>query len=99
MVSIVMFFVIAALAIAIWLLFGSKKIKHKFFAIFLIALILFSFFSFNMVFKGKEISVKSISDLGKIFKIYFFWIGNIFGNIKILTGEAVKMDWKGNKTT
>jgi len=94
----VVFFVIAILVVAIWFLFGFKRIKHKLLSIFLIALVLFSFFSFNIVFKGKEISMNSISDLGKIFKIYFSWLGNIFGNMKTITGQAVEMDWQGNQT-
>ena len=94
-----MFFVIAALVIGIWLLFGFKRMKHKFVAILLIGLLLFGFFSFNIVFKGKDVSVNNVSDIGKIFKIYFSWLGNIFGNMKTITGQAIKMDWQGNKTT
>jgi len=93
------FFVIAALVIGIWLLFGFKRMKHKFVAILLIGLLLFGFFSFNIVFKGKDVSVNNVSDIGKIFKIYFSWLGNIFGNMKTITGQAIKMDWQGNKTT
>ena len=95
----VVFFVIAALVIGIWLLFGFKRMKHKFIAILLIGFLLFGFFSFNIVFKGKDVSVNNISDFGKIFKIYFSWLGNIFGNMKTITGQAIKMDWQGNKTT
>jgi len=95
----VVFFVIAALVIGIWLLFGFKRMKHKFVAILLIGLLLFGFFSFNIVFKGKDVSVNNVSDIGKIFKIYFSWLGNVFGNMKTITGQAIKMDWQGNKTT
>ncbi len=94
----VVFFIIAILIAAVWLLFGFKRVKHKILSIFLIALILFSFFSFNVVFKGKEISIKNVSDLGNIAKLYFSWLGNALGNMKIITGQAVKMDWQGNKT-
>ena len=95
----VVFFVIAALVIGIWLLFGFKRMKHKFVAILLIGFLLFGFFSFNIVFKGKDVSVNNVSDIGKIFKIYFSWLGNVFGNMKTITGQAIKMDWQGNKTT
>ena len=91
--------VIAILIVAIWFLFGFKRIKHKFFAIFLIALILFSFFTFNFAFKGKEISVNNISDFANVFKTYFSWLGTAFGNLNYLTSNAVKMDWQGNRTT
>jgi uncharacterized membrane protein YphA (DoxX/SURF4 family) len=89
--------VVAILIIAILLLYGFMK--HKFFALFLIALLLFSFFTFNAAFNSKKISVNNLSDLGKTFKVYFSWFGNLFGNIKSITADAVKMDWNGNQTT
>jgi hypothetical protein len=99
MVFSTVLFVIVGLIAAIWLLFGFKRMKHKLFAIILIAIVLFVFFSFNFAFNGKEISINSVSDLGKTFRVYFSWFGNIFGNLKTITGQAVKMDWYGNKTT
>ncbi len=95
----VIIFVIAILIVAIWLLYGFKRIKHKFLAIFLIALVLFSFLSFGAVFGNRDISIKNVSDLGNVVKIYFSWLGSIFGNVKSITADAVKMDWQGNKTT
>jgi c-di-AMP phosphodiesterase-like protein len=94
-----MIIIIAILIAAIWIIFGFKRMRHKLLALFLIALILFSFFSFNSVFKGKDISIKSVSDLGKITKIYFSWLGNIFNNLKTIGGQAVKMDWQGNNSS
>jgi hypothetical protein len=91
--------IIAVLIIGIWMIFGLKRMKYKLLALFLIALVLFSLFSFNSVFKGKDISINNISDLGKIMKIYFSWLGNIFNNFKTISGQAVKMDWRGNNTS
>ncbi len=95
----VVIFIIAVLIIAIWIVFGIKTIKHKFLALCLIALVLFSFFSFNAVFKGKDISIQNLSDLESIVKIYFSWLGNAFNNVKLITTQAIKMNWKGNSTT
>ncbi len=94
----VVVFVIAILIVAIWSLYGLKRIKHKFLAIFLIALVLFSFLSFGVVFGEKDISIKNVSDLGNVAKLYFSWLGSIFGNMKSITANAVKMNWQGNKT-
>ena len=91
--------IIVIAAIAIFLLFGFKKMRHKFLALFLIALVLFSFFTFNAAFSDKKISINSLSDLGKTFKVYFSWLGNVFVNIQSITANAVKMDWRGNQTT
>jgi hypothetical protein len=95
----VIIFIIVVLIVTIWIIFGFKKVKHKFFALFLIALILFSFFSFNAAFGGKDISINSISDLGGVAKLYFSWLVNVFNNMKVITTQAVKMDWRGNETT
>lgn len=93
------FFVIGVLIVAVWCIFKVKGFQHKFVTIFLIALILFSFFSFYLAFHGKGVSIKNISDIEKVAKLYFSWLGNVFGNMKVLTGQAIKMNWQGNKTT
>jgi hypothetical protein len=99
MVMSVVIFIIAILIVVIWLTFGFKRVRHKFFALFLIALILFSFFSFTAAFGGKELSVTGFSDIGKIAGIYFSWLANSFNNLKLITTQAIKMDWQTNKTT
>ena len=96
--SVVVFLVIAVVAL-IWILFEMKHLKHKLFAIFLIALILFGFFSYNAVFKGKEIKVESISDVTGLAKIYFSWLTTAFNNIKVITAQVVNMDWQGNSSS
>ena len=93
-----MIFLIIALVVAVYLLFEVKRMKHKFFAFFLIALILFGFFSFNLVFKGEEIPLDNITDLGNAAKLYFNWIAYAFNNVKVLTANVIETDWKGNET-
>ena len=94
----VVIFVIAILIAAIWILYGFKRMKHRFLAIILIALVLFSFLSFGIVFKGENISVENISDFGNVARLYLSWLGSVFGNFKMITANAVKMDWRGNST-
>lgn len=95
----IVIFIIAVLIVAIWIIYGLKRIRHKFLAIFLIALVLFSFLSFGFVFNGRDISMNNFSDFGNVVKLYFSWLGSVFVNIKSMTADAVKMDWQGNKTT
>jgi hypothetical protein len=90
---------IAAIILGIWIIFGFKRMRHKMLALFLIALVLFSFFSFNSAFKEKDFSINSLSDLGTGMKIYLSWFVNIFGNLKTLSGQVIKMDWEGNSTS
>lgn len=91
-------FVIIVLIITIWVFIELKRFRHKIFAIFLICLVLFLYLSFNAVFKGKEINLKNIPGITAATKIYFSWLGSIFGNLKTITANAIQMDWKGNQT-
>lgn len=91
-------FIIIALVVAIYFIFEFKKLRHKLSALFLIALLLFGFFSFNAVFKGKDVSINSIADVENVAKIYFGWLGFAFNNVKVLTTNAIHMNWKGNQT-
>ena len=89
--------IIIALVIAlIWIFVELRRFQHKFFAIFLIALILFSYFGFVVTLKGKDINFKSADGLQTVAKLYFVWIGSIFKNFKTITANAIKLDWKGD---
>ena len=88
--------IIIALVIAlIWIFVELRRFKHKFFAIFLIVLILASYFGFVVPLKGKDVNYKSIDGLQNVAKLYFIWIGSIFKNFKTITANAIKLDWKG----
>jgi hypothetical protein len=93
--------IIAAVVIVIWVAVEFKRFKHKFFAILLILLIIFSYISFVVVLKGKNIDYKSPEGIKTAGKIYFAWLGSVFSNIKVITTNAIHMDWKAdaNMTT
>ncbi|MCK5043771.1 hypothetical protein KAR52_02105 [Candidatus Pacearchaeota archaeon] len=86
-------FIVAIAVIAIWVIFEMKRFKHKLFAIVLIALILFTYIGFNTSLKGEEIDFKTVAGLTKGFKLYFSWLTSVVGNLKLLTTNAIKMDW------
>jgi len=62
------------------------------------ALILFTYFSFTATLKGKDLDLKTISGLTTATKLYFTWLGSMFGNLKTITTNAIKMNWKSNET-
>ena len=72
--------------------------KHKFFVFLVILLIIISYLSFTIVLKNQNIDYKSVSGVVKASKLYYAWLGSLFGNFKTMTSYAVKMDWKGNET-
>jgi len=91
--------IIAVSIIGIYVLVEFKRFKHKMFAIFLIAMILFFYLSAVYVFKGKDLDMKTIPGVIDITKVYFSWLFSIFGNVKSVTSNAVKMDWGVNEST
>ena len=91
--------IIAVLIAAIWIIIEIKRLKHKLFAIFLIALILFAYISFTFVLKDKPIDLKSPSGLMEASKIYFSWLGSATRNMKSVTTYAFKQDWGAEKNS
>lgn len=92
--------VIGVLIAAIWLVIEIKRMRHKLFAVFLIALILFTYISFSVVLKNEHVDLTSVSGIGKASKLYVAWLGSAFSNIKAITSYATKQDWssEGNQT-
>ena len=98
MVVGVTFFVISILIISIWVIIEIKRLKHKLFAIFLIALILSVYFSFTFVIQGQDVDFKTVPGIIKATKIYFSWLCFVFENLKTITTDAIHMNWEINKT-
>ena len=98
MVVKVTLFVLAVLIAAIWIIVELKRLRHKLFAIFLIALVLFTYISFTITLRGQDIDYTTISGVMEAGKLYFSWLGFVFGNLKTMTIHAIQMDWKGNQT-
>jgi hypothetical protein len=92
-------FILAILIIAIWVIVEVKRMRHKLFAIFLIALILFSYFSFTIVLKGEDVNLKTVPGIIKAGDLYITWLGYMLGNLKSISTYAFKKDWKIDNNT
>ena len=93
--------IVGGLIIAIWAIIEVKRFKHKVFAMLLIILIIFTYTSFTVTLKGNSIGpedLKTMSGIVSASKLYLSWLSSIFGNLKLITLNAIKMDWKGNET-
>jgi uncharacterized membrane protein len=86
------------LVVAVWVIIEIKRMKHKIFAIVLIIAILFVYLSVVYVFKGHDIDLGSISGMVDASKLYLSWLGGVFGNMKSITTNAIKLDWGLNKS-
>ncbi len=90
--------VIGILVVFIWVTIEFKRMKHKVFAIFLIALILFAYVTGMMVLRGEDVNLKTVPGIIQASKLYFSWLGSAFGNVQAITTNAIRMDWSGNET-
>lgn len=88
--------VVVLLIAGVWLLIEVKRLKHKLFAIFLIALILFTYFGFLASINGRGIDFTTTSGWVEAGGLYFSWISGIFVKIKNITMYAVGLDWKND---
>lgn len=91
--------IVGIIVVFIWVFIELKRFRHKLWAIFLVALILFSYLGFLASIKGEEINFKTVGGLKIAGNLYLSWLGNIFKNVKIITASAVKMDWDGKNST
>ena len=92
-------FILVILIVTIWVIIEVKRFKHKLLAIFLIGLVLFSYFSFSVVIKQhKDINFSTPSGMLRASELYFSWLGSLFGNIKQVTTNAIHMNWSGETT-
>jgi hypothetical protein len=82
----------------IWLFIEVKRARHKVFAVALILVMIFLYFSVTYVFQGKNVDYKSVSGISDATKIYFNWLGYFYGNVKTVTMNTIRMDWGGNVT-
>jgi predicted ferric reductase len=89
---------VVVLIVAIWLIIEFKRFRHKILAVFLILLILFTYFSFASVIKDKGLDLKTFDGMKQAGKLYLLWLGNAFQNVKVVTSNVIDMDWSGNDT-
>jgi glucan phosphoethanolaminetransferase (alkaline phosphatase superfamily) len=85
--------IVGILVALVWIVIEFKRFRHKLLAVFLIVLIIFTYVSFLVTLKGKDIDFKSVDGLKEAGTLYFSWLGSVFGNIKSITTNAIKMDW------
>lgn len=75
-----------------------SHLKHKISISFAILFLLFIYLSFVKVLNSNELDVNSAGEFFSATKLYFSWLGHAFSNIKVLTGNAIRMDWFTNST-
>lgn len=88
-----------ALIVVVLLFIKFRHFKHRTFAILLILLLVFVYVTSTRVLHQYDLNLKSVAGIEKAVKVYFVWLGGAFDNLKVITGNAMKMDWDiKNKT-
>lgn len=87
---------VIVLIVTIWLFIEFKRFRHKMLAVFLILLIVFTYISFSSVIKGKDLDLKTFDGMKQAGKLYVLWLGNAFKNVKVVTSNAIDMNWGVN---
>ena len=90
-------FIIALFIVGV-LVVKARHVKHRFFAILLVLLVLFFYLTVPRVIQGHDVDLKTFDGIILTVRLYFAWLVHAFGNFQELTGKAVGMDWVGNQT-
>lgn len=90
--------ILAILIALIFLVFKVRHFRHRIFTIVLILLVIFFYLTIPQVILNNDVDLKSFNGIIKAGKLYVIWLGQSFNNLKILTGQALGMDWVGNRT-
>jgi len=72
--------------------------QNRFYIVVIILLILFFYISASKVINDNSINLKSFNGWMSLVKLYFTWLGHALGNVKVVVGNVIKMDWSGNST-
>lgn len=93
---------IVVVIVIIWVIIELKRkgvsFKHRLLAIFIIFLLLFTYFSFTIVLKGKSLDFSSWDSIKGAGIMYYSWLVSSFGNVKTLTTNAIHMNWGINNS-
>lgn len=92
------FIIIAAVFIGLWFFIELQKLRYRIIAIAIIILAVFFYFSFNFVQDEYVEEPEGVNGTIKSVDIYFSWLGHAYDNFKIITGNALKMNWTGNES-
>lgn len=96
MVSLI---VIVILSIIGLIIVKVINLRHKFFIITLIILILFLYTTISIVADKNNLDLTTTNGFFNSIKVYISWLANGFENLKSLSGRAVELDWKSSNKT
>ena len=88
--------IIAALVVLAFVFLKIKHIKHKLVLVLIIIALLFVYTTGSQILDGYEIEWKTTEGMSRAIGLYTSWLGGVFDNLKVITANAIKMDWSRN---
>ena len=92
-IIILILVVVAVLAIKM------NHLKHRSVIIIVVLVALFFYASVTFIAAKNNLTMDSYDGFISTMKVYGGWLANGFQNIKVLTGNAIKMDWTATNAT
>jgi len=89
--------VIAILVGAALIALKMNHMRHKLWIILLVFAALFLYTSVAVVYKENSLEFNTIGGILSSAKVYVGWLGNSLQNLKVVVGNAIKMDWTSSK--
>lgn len=76
-----------------------NHLRHRMFIIALIVVALFFYLTVTFVATKNNVNMNSYDGFINGIKVYGGWLANGFQNMKLITGNAMKMDWTATNAT
>ena len=89
---------IGIIIIVLLVAFKFKEIRHKFGLVVIAIVFIFLLLSFVQIYKSNKSDLSTFDGVTKVGKLYFSWLGNLFGNLGKVTTYAIHQDWSLNMT-
>ena len=85
--------VIGILVVIAFFILKANHFRHRFWILFLIFMAVFLYISISVVNSKYDLDLTTFQGVSNSVSVYLGWLGNGFDNMKVLTGNAIKMDW------
>jgi len=83
----------ALLIVVFFVVFKYKEARSRIGLLTALIVILIVGVSFWWVYSSHNLTLNSFDDFVETGKVYFSWLGGIFGNAKTLTTYAIRQNW------
>jgi len=91
--------ILIAIFLGLFLVAKFREEKQKIFGTIIILLMVVLFFSASHVVKQEGINFSDSEALNHFMKSYMVWLGQAVGNIREITGSAIRQEWTLNNTS